>query len=69
MSIFGKSIDGVLKTINNSILDLEKLAEKHDHRAGTAYDLAAAYTDLHDEELNNKEHALRVASKLKDLVS
>lgn len=69
MSLFSKTVDSILSTINTSIVQLRKLAEDEKINANVAHEKAQA---LRDEALTAEreaERAANVADKLKELVA
>lgn len=69
MSLFSKTVDSILSSINTSIIQLRKLAEDEKVNANVAHEKAQALLDEALTAEQEAERAANVADKLQELIA
>lgn len=69
MSLFSKTVDSILSSINTSIVQLRKLAEDEKINANVAHEKAQALLDEALTAEQEAERAANVADKLQELIA
>lgn len=69
MSLFSKTVDSILSSINTSIVQLRKLAEDEKTNASVAHEKAQALLDEALTAEQEAERAVNVADRLQELIA